>query len=41
MEFAATDRAVEFSSSPTFHRWEDSLIALGVGQGRITDETHE
>jgi hypothetical protein len=41
VEFAATDRAVEFSSNPTFRRREDNLIAIGVGQEWITYETHE
>jgi hypothetical protein len=35
----ATDRAVEFSGNPTFHYWENSLIAIAVGQERITYET--
>ena len=34
----ATDRAVEFSGNPTFHY---CLIAIAVGQERITYETHQ
>jgi hypothetical protein len=37
----ATDRAVEFSGNPTFHYLENNVIAIAVGQERITYETHE
>jgi hypothetical protein len=37
----ATDRTVEFSGNPTLYYWDNSLIAIAVGQERITYETRE